>query len=62
MFRQGLVCLLVLLLVSGLGAGEGNVTFQGGDRSRRSDREHGQQGLVLRCICSSYGIIMVLDI
>ena len=41
MFRQGLVCLLVVLLVSGLGAGEGNITCQGGDRSNRSVRGYG---------------------
>ena len=37
MFRQWLAVLLVVLLVSGLGAGEGNITCQGGDRTHRSD-------------------------
>ena len=42
MFRQWLAVLLVVLLVSGLGAGEGNITCQGGDRTHRSDRGHGR--------------------
>ena len=37
MFRQWVAVLLVVLLVSGLGAGEGNITCQGGDRTHRSD-------------------------
>ena len=51
MFRQWLAVLLVVLLVSGLGAGEGNITCQGGDRTHRSDRGHGRlAGRVVRSV------------
>ena len=49
MFRQWLAVLLVVLLVSGLGAGEGNITCQGGDRTHRS--EGALQGVVDKNIC-----------